>query len=66
MGRGLKHTAAGVTTKVRLHDKLVAIDRAMKHLGLFERDNRQVQRNLTIQVNLVAAPPRKLIDGDEV
>jgi hypothetical protein len=32
----------------------------MKHLGLYERDNGQVKSNLTIQVGLVAAPPRKL------
>jgi hypothetical protein len=33
--------------------------------GLHERDNRQWESNLTIQVGLVAAPPRKLIDSDE-
>jgi phage terminase small subunit len=57
-GKGLQRRAIGRTTKVRFVDKLVAIDRAMKHLGLFERDNRQMQRNLTIKVGLVAAPPR--------
>jgi phage terminase small subunit len=63
-GRGPKRTAAGVTTKVRLHDKLVAIDRAMKHLGLFERDNRQRDSNIAIQVNLVSSP-RTLVDSDQ-
>jgi hypothetical protein len=64
-GRGPQRRAIGWTTKVRFVDKLVAIDRAMKHLRLFDRDNRQMESNLTIQVGLVAAPPRKLIDSDE-
>jgi phage terminase small subunit len=58
IGKGPRRKAIGTTSKVRLHDKLVAIDRAMKHLGLFERDNRQMQRNLTIQVGLVSPTPR--------
>jgi phage terminase small subunit len=66
VGTGLQRRAIGRTTKVRFVDKLVAIDRAMRHLGLYERDNRQIESNLTIQVGLVAAPPRKLIDSDEV
>jgi phage terminase small subunit len=57
IGKGPRRKAIGKTSKVRLHDKLLAIDRAMKHLGLFERDNRQRDQNLAIQV-LVAAPPR--------
>jgi hypothetical protein len=52
------------TTKVRLHDKLVAIDRAMRYLGLFGQDNRQNAPNLALQVNLVA-PPRRVNDSDE-
>ena len=58
MGNGQQRRAIGRTTKVRFVDKLVAIDRAMRHLGLFERDIRQMQRNLTIQVGLVFPPPR--------
>jgi hypothetical protein len=50
-----KPRAIGRTTKVRFVDKLVAIDRAMKHLGLFERDNRQRDSNIAIQVNLVSS-----------
>jgi phage terminase small subunit len=59
-----KGTAVSATTKVRLHDKLVAIDRAMRHLGLFERDNRQQTNPIALQVNLVSAPQR-LEDDDE-
>jgi phage terminase small subunit len=44
IGGRAKGTPVGTTTKVRLHDKLVAIDRAMRHLGLYERDNRQQTR----------------------
>ena len=51
-GKGPQRRAIGRTTKVRFVDKLVAIDRAMKHLGLFERDNRQRERNLVINVGV--------------
>jgi phage terminase small subunit len=64
-GSGPQRRAIGRITKVRFVDKLAAIDRAMRHLGLYERDNRQWESNITIQVGLVAAPPRKLIDSDE-
>jgi phage terminase small subunit len=57
-GNGPRRRAIGRTTKVRFVDKLMAIDRAMKHLGLFDRDNRQRERNLVINVGVVAAPPR--------
>ncbi len=30
----------------------------MKHLGLFERDNRQKQESLAIQINLVGGKPQ--------
>jgi phage terminase small subunit len=62
-GRGPRRRGIGRTTKVRFVDKLVAIDRAMKYLGLFERDNRQRERNLVINVGVVAAPPRS--DDDD-
>lgn len=31
----------GTTNKLKLHDKNPAIEKAMRHLGLFEKDNRQ-------------------------
>jgi phage terminase small subunit len=46
----------GRPKKIRLWSKTDAIDKAMRHLGLFERDNREQARNLAIQVNLVGAP----------
>jgi phage terminase small subunit len=60
VGRGPRRKRVGTTTKVRLQDKIAALDRAMRHLGLYERDNRQQSENIAVQVNLVAAPPRKL------
>jgi phage terminase small subunit len=48
----------GRPKKVRLWSKTDAIDKAMKHLGLFDRDNRQLAPNLAIQVNLVEAPKK--------
>ena len=38
----------------------------MKHLGLFERDNRQRADNLAIQINLVGAPTPEAAQEVEV
>lgn len=40
-GSGKEKVWTGYTKKVKLWDKNSAIDKAMKHLGLFERDNKQ-------------------------
>jgi len=42
--------------KVKFWSKVEAANIAMKHLGLFERDNRRRGDNLAIQINLVGAP----------
>jgi hypothetical protein len=39
-----------------LWDKYAALEKAMKHLGLYNRDNRQQSENLSLQVVLVGAP----------
>lgn len=57
-GRGSKMRVVGMTTKIRMHDKLAAIDKAMRYLGLFEKDNRSKAPSLAIQINSVAAPDR--------
>lgn len=57
-GKGKEAKVIGRTTKVRQWDKMVAIDKAMKYFGMFERDNRQREQNLTIQIGLVGAPPK--------
>jgi phage terminase small subunit len=60
----------GRPKRIRLWSKTDAIDKAMRHLGLFDRDNRQPAQNLAIQVNLVEAQPKQdaavqasLVDG---
>lgn len=55
--RNSKGEVTGRTSKIKLWPKMDAIDKAMRHLGLFEKDNRQKSDNLAIQINLVG-PPR--------
>lgn len=54
-GRGSKSKITGTSHKIRLHDKLQAIDKAMRMLGMFERDNKQKVESVAISVNLVGA-----------
>lgn len=42
-GRGDQRVKIGETKKVKLWDKNAAIEKAMKHLGMFEQDNTQKQ-----------------------
>jgi phage terminase small subunit len=44
------------TIKVKLWDKNAALEKAMKHLGLYERDIAKPSENLALQVVLVGAP----------
>ncbi len=45
---------SGRTTKLKCWDKNAALEKAMKHLGLYERDNAQSRaESLTLQVVLV-------------
>jgi len=41
IGRGEERTVVGHTTKVKFPEKTGAREQAMKHLGLYEKDNRQ-------------------------
>ena len=41
VGRGDEKVSIGATKKLKFWDKNSAIEKAMKHLGLFERDNEQ-------------------------
>lgn len=45
-----------ITKKLKLWDKNAALEKAMKHHGLYERDNSQRGANLALQVVLVGAP----------
>jgi phage terminase small subunit len=56
----------GRPKKIRLWSKTDAIDKAMRHLGLFEKGNRQHGRNLAIQVNLVGTPTPVPIEAKRV
>ena len=44
------------TTRVRMWDKNQALEKALKYLGLYERENTQRSENLSLQVVLVGAP----------
>ena len=44
---------SGSTTKLKVWDKNAALEKAMKHLGLYERDNSQRAPNLALQIVLV-------------
>ena len=43
-------------TKIKLWDKNAALEKAMKHLGLYEKDNAQRGPELSLQVVLVGPP----------
>lgn len=55
-GTGADRKLVGHTKKVKLWDKNAALEKALKHLGLYERDNTQRSENLSLQVVLVEAP----------
>jgi phage terminase small subunit len=46
----------GRTTKIKLLDKVRALEMAMRHLGLYERDNQQRGPDLSLQVVLIGPP----------
>ncbi len=48
----------GKPKKIKLWSKIDALEMAMRHAGLYERDNDQRQPNLALQVVLVD-PPKK-------
>lgn len=57
-GRGDERELIGYTKKLKLWDKNSAIDKAMKHLGLFEKDNEQLKPMVVprFRVTLVSPP----------
>lgn len=52
-GKGADRELIGHTRKLKLWDKNAALEKAMKHLGLYERDNAQRSESLALQVVLV-------------
>jgi phage terminase small subunit len=57
-GHGENRRLVGYTRKVKFWDKNAALEKAMRHQGLFEKDNRQLMSNLAIQVNFVGPEPK--------
>ena len=49
-GRGADQKLTGYTKKIKLWDKNSAIEKAMKHLGLFEKDHRQAGESIQLRV----------------
>lgn len=49
-GRGESRELIGHTKKLKLWDKNAALDKAAKHLGLYERDNAQLMRPVSIKM----------------
>jgi phage terminase small subunit len=65
-GAGKKRKVIGHTGKIKFWSKIDALDKAMRHAGLFEKDNRQKQENLAIQINLVGGPEPRSSNGSGV
>lgn len=57
-GTGDDRTLSGYTKKLKIWDKNAALEKAMKHLGLFEKDNAQTRESLTLNVE-AAKPVRR-------
>lgn len=54
-GQGEDRKLVGYTKKFKIWDKNAALEKAMKHHGLYERDNAQRAESLELEVVLVAA-----------
>lgn len=52
-GKGDDRELSGYTKKLKIWDKNAALDKAMKHLGLYEKDNSQRGESLEIKIELV-------------
>jgi hypothetical protein len=48
--RGKDRRLIGYTKKLKLWDKNAALDKAAKHLGLYERDNAQLMRPVSLKI----------------
>jgi phage terminase small subunit len=57
-GSGKDRVVTGHTHDFKIANKVEAIDKAMRHLGLYERDNSQRSDNLSLQIVLVDPPSR--------
>lgn len=57
-GRGEDRRSIGVVKKVKFWDKNSGIEKAMKHLGQFEKDNAQKPANMAPVFNIVGVTPK--------
>lgn len=53
----------GRLSEIKLWDKNSGLEKAFKHLGLFEKDNTQKREDLNLQIVFVEGPSPKVIDG---
>jgi len=56
-GTGSERVLVGYTTKVKHADKNAALDKAMKHLGLYEQDNEQLGNAIARAIIVPAKRP---------
>lgn len=49
---------ADVEEPIRWPDKLSALDKLMRHLGMFEKDNAQSKAQLPVQINIALVGPK--------
>jgi phage terminase small subunit len=62
-GKGEDRKLNGYTKKLKLWDKNSALDKAMKHFGLYEQDNRQKGEAIKVEVVLVQPPARPALEA---
>jgi len=55
----------GRVIKIKLWDKNAAIEKAMKHHGLYEKDNTQKREELNLQIVFVDPPSGRVIEGEK-
>lgn len=53
IGEGATLKTVGTTRKLKFHSKTTALEMGMRHLGLYEKDNRQRGPDLAMQVVLM-------------
>ena len=53
------------TFKVKMHDKGAAIDKLMRHLGMFEKDNKQVADGLAMLIQAAQGSALPIAEADD-
>lgn len=63
-GQGTGGKPVGNSYKPRFYDKLVALEKAMRFKGMFERDNKQRSEAIALEVSFTTTPTRQEEAGD--